>query len=157
MSILSRVYGIKRDGTVLSAENDKKGHNALSMELYGEFVNKLTSQEKEISKGAVSTHWPVAGAVVKNRKDLIFLELLGEDIDIPFCVTLVPTIPSEKQLLVARKRYENMNNMYFMDATNCNGNEFTNHIEFKPFEILYEYLNNRCRLRDKIEVGMDIE
>jgi len=157
MSILSRVYGIMGDGTILSAENVAKNHNELSLELYGEFLETLTSQQRELAQGTVSAHWPVAGAVVKNRKDLIFLELLGEDIDIQFCVTLVPTIPSSKQLLMAKERYETMKDMYFIDVTNCNGSEFTNHIDFKPFKILYEYLDNRSRVREKVEVGDDID
>lgn len=149
MSTISRVFGIKRDGTFVSAETEETNHNTLALELYEPFINTLTAQQMEIAEGAVSAHWPIAGAVVKNRKDLIFLEILGEDVDIPFCVTLVPTLLSSKQIQTAKRRYETMSDMYFMDQTNCNGTEFVTHVEFKPFESLYEYLSEIQREKEE--------
>lgn len=152
--MLSRVFGIKRDGTVLSAESDTKNHNSMSKDLYGGYISELTNTQREIAEGAVKSHWPIAGAVVKNRKDLIFLEMHGEEIIAPFCITLIPTALSKRQLSIARNRYKS-SDLHFIDATNCNGSEFVSHIELEPFDSLYEYLSKQYE-KDEIEPDIDM-
>lgn len=143
MRDLTRVYGITKNGEIMQAESETLHHNKLATELYKDYLTSLSTTDKKVEGCGVDIYWPAITAVVKNRKDLIILEVYIKEDEDNFSLVFTPNRTTQVQLEKFKQRYSKIDKMVFYDETNVEGEKFESKKEYMPFSNMYNYLKQR--------------
>ena len=143
MRDLARVYGITKNGQIMQAESKTIPHNKLAKDLYKDYLETLSAKEKLVKGCGVDIYWPAVAAVVKNREDLIVLEVYIKEDENDFSLVFAPKTTTTAQLKKFKQRYAEVKGMVYYDESHMDDGNFESKKEYMHFSNMYNYLKQR--------------